>query len=286
MKGLSLFLMMTFAAPTMANIGHKPHLDLEMNSDEYRHILRNTKSGFETAPDPAVETALKIGERLSKWIALVNATRSNETAIRLTSQATRRGIPIDKPNTYSPSIIEKETATLMSELPSTIKEIITSTDELPSDIPIDDETFIIHARKLDRNYQSAARYKSLIQWRSEYIEAAKDDVRGYYYLTSNKITNVELIDIRTIPLDKIAPLKVALSQICLNSNEANCRHKVDKAFENNKVAELYSKYFPNSKKIWDAFFVIPLTGRRNDVNWSGTMMTVPSGVTHLNSSDQ
>ena len=270
---MSLFLTGTAVAAPL-------HLDLEMSSDEYRAILKKQAQSSNKqaiADDPAITNALRLGERLSKWIAKVNTGRTAETAIRLTSATTRRGIPIDKPNQYSPAIIKTDTAKILAELPKEIKEVLESTSELPGTITLDDETFITHARKVDRNYQSAARYKSVDQYRYYYIQAANKDVRGYYYLDTNKIGEAELRDVSIIPASKVSDIKNALALICLNStaNIGKCKSEVSSAFSKNTVSALYKKYIFNAKKNWNDFFIIPVSARRTDIKWSGSTATVP-----------
>lgn len=259
-------------------IGAPLHMDLEMSSAEYRSLLQKMKSSNKSikADDPAISEALRLGERLSKWIAKVNETRTETTAIRLTSANTRRGIPIDKPNMYSPSIIRKETSSIMSEVPAELTSVLKGNAELPSTIPMDDETFIKHARRVDRNYQSAARFKSIDSWRTYYIEAANKDVRGFYYLQTNKIGEQELRDTAMIPQEQVEPIKSSLAQICQNAvRDINrCRATVEKAFKDNALAKFYNQYIQSSRKIWNEFFKIPKTARRKDVKW-GAEMTVP-----------
>lgn len=255
-----------------------PHLDLEMTSEEYRvHLAQLAKNKTLGPDDPAIAASIKLGERLSKWIAKVNASRPADAAIRLTSPLTRRGVPIETPSIYNPTIIKAGAEKIVSELPEAMKSVITSTDELPATIGMDDETFIKHARLLDRNYQSAARYKSVNPYRMQYTSAASEDVRGYYYLTQNKIGKEELQDVATIDADKIAPIKDALTKICLNSGDslAACKKKVEAAFTSNTLAALYTKYFAASQKNWNDFFIIPSNGRRSDLAWTDAIMTVP-----------
>lgn len=254
-----------------------PHLDLEMTSEEYRVHLQEISQNKTATADPAIEESLKLGERLSKWIAKINASRPADQAIRLTSAQTRRGIPIDSPNVYSPSIIKTGLQTILNELPEAMKTVITGTVELPASAGIDDETFIKHARLLDRNYQSAARYKSVDLYRRAYIGEAYKDMRGFYFLKKNKITATELQDVASIETAQLAAIKEALVKICLNSNEgyASCQSKVEAAVTSNSLADFYTKYFPKAEKIWNDFFVIPTNARRSDINWIGNTMTVP-----------
>jgi hypothetical protein len=252
------------------------HLDLEMTSDEYRAIL-NQNNMKSVDSDPQIENMIKIGERLSKWIAKINETRTNTTAIRLTSAQTRTGVPIDKPSVYSPKIIGDKLVTIARDLPQEIKDVVLGTGELPGTISIDDETFIKHARLLDKNYQNAARYKSVDQFRTYYISAATRDVRGYYYLTKNKIGAEELKDVHQIPSSKVSDIKEALIKVCQNASliASACPSRVEKAFENNTLVDLYNDSMPKAEENWHDFFDIPAGGARRDVSWSGSTMTVP-----------
>ena len=255
-----------------------PHLDLELSSDEYRVHLQHLAKNKALGPDdPAIAASIKLGDRLSKWIAVINASRPADAAIRLTSPLTRRGIPIETPSIYSPTIIKNGAEKIIAELPEAMKAVITTTVELPTTTGIDDETFIKHARLLDRNYQSAARYKSVNPYRLQYISAASEDVRGYYYLTQNKIGKEELKDVATIDADKIAPIKDALVKICINSRDslASCKKKVDAGFSSNGLVAIYTKYFATAQKNWNDFFLIPSNGTRSDLVWTTNTLTVP-----------
>lgn len=252
---------------------HLPHMDLEMTSAEYAEVLKSIPKSIKA--DAEVEAALKLGVRLSAWVAKVNTGRTPETAIRLTSAATRRGIPIDKPNIYNPAIIGRTQIEVLGDMPKSMRDVILGSGEVPGTIDIDDETFIKHARLLDRNYQSAARYKSLDPYRGAYTQRAAQDVRGYYYLASNKISANELRDTALISADKVKPIKEALAGICKNSSMwGNCTSGVEKAWTENKLGEFYTKYFTGAKKLWDDFFVIPSGAARSDFSWSGNSMSV------------
>ena len=255
-----------------------PHLDLDMTSEEYRDYLNEQpKNKLNINEDPSISASLKLGERLSKWVSVINASRPASAAIRLTSPQTRRGVPIDAPSIYSPSIIKAGAEKIISELPDSMKAVITTNIDLPATIGIDDETFIKHARLLDRNYQSAARYKSVNPYRLAYIAAAAKDVRGYYFLSKNNISEEELKNVATIDAEKIIPIKDALTKICMNSNttEAVCRSKVDKAVADNKLGDHYVKYINAAKGNWETFFRIPVSAVRSDVDWMNGVMTVP-----------
>ncbi len=271
---MKFFALILFSLPFIAKAqSHLPHMDLEMTSAEYAQILNTIPKSIKA--DAEVETAIKLGVRLQSWVAKINTGRSPETAIRLTSAATRRGIPIDKPNVYNPTIIGKTQIEVLNDMPKSMRDVILGATEVPGTFDVDDETFIKHARLLDRNYQSAARYKSLDPHRSAYTQRAAQDVRGYYYLMSNNITANELRDRALIPAEKVTPIKNALAGICKNSSSwGNCPASVEKAWTDNKLAELYTKHFSAAKKLWDDFFVIPSYAARSDFSWSGNTLNV------------
>ena len=270
---LTITMLLSFKATAI------PHLDLEMSSDEYRTLLQKASQNKSlSAEDPAIEASLKLGDRLSKWISIINSSRPVDAAIRLTSAQTRRGIPIESPSIYSPSIIKSAAEKILAELPEEMKTVITTNGEFPTSIGIDDETFIKHARLIDRNYQSAARYKSVNAYRSQYISAASEDVRGYYYLTKNNITAEQLKDSSSIARDQVPAIKDALTKICLNAHTdslAGCRKKIETSFMNNTLASTYNNFFPAAKSNWNNFFVIPSYAKRSDVNWFSNTLTVP-----------
>lgn len=255
-----------------------PHLDLEMSSEEYAQLLNKHSSNKNSeSDDPAITRSLKMGERLSKWIARVNASRPMDSAIRLTSPETRRGVPIDKPNVYSPKTIDETLKKILSDLPEAMKLVLTSNEDLPSTLSLDDETFILHARLIDRNYQSAARYKTVNPYRSHYMQSASKDVRGHYYLKENKIDADYLKDVKDIPASQLKLIKEALIRICYNKDSIynGCDKKLDEALKKNELAAFYTKYFANSVSNWNAFFIIPNFAVRKDVAWTNNHMVVP-----------
>lgn len=272
MTKLLLSLTVLFSCASFA----APHLDLEMTSAEYAAQLKTIKS-YKKYDDPAITAAIKLGDRLSKWIAAINATRLPDAAIRLTSAQTRRGIPISAPSIYSPKIIQTQSEKILSELPEAIKTILISDVELPTTIGIDDATFITHARLIDKNYQSAVRYKLVDAYREEYTGAAAYDVRGYYYLKENKITADELKDVTTLDAEKLKLISDALYKNCLNSGtEANtCKGEMEMAVRSNLLADFYNKYFEVAHTNWNDFFVIPDYGTRKDLVWNESILTVP-----------
>ncbi|HXH32732.1 MAG TPA: hypothetical protein VNJ01_18175 [Bacteriovoracaceae bacterium] len=270
-----MFLLFSFLLAFQAfGSEEKLHLDLELSSQEYAKLLIQKKfSGAEV--DPAITEALRNGERLSKWISLLNASRSADAAIRLTSASTRRGYPIESPFTYSPATIKTETISILSNLPDEMLRALKSPSELPGSLTIDDATFITHARYLDTNYQRAARYTLLDPNRAYYIGAAKKDIRGYHFLTTRKIGPEQLRDPVIVRGPLAEKISEALLKICLNSgaSASTCTTKLKEATDQNSLDDFYQAYFLTAQTNWDNFFKIPFY--RGDVRWSGNVLTVP-----------
>jgi hypothetical protein len=275
MRTTLLMASLIFSSSVLANV---PHLDLEITSAEYQvHLKELSRTKNLQSDDPSITASLKLGERLSQWITIINNSRPETSAIRLTSAATRRGVPIDAPSIYSPSTIRTDLQKIVAALPESMKSVLLSANDLPTSIGLEDETFIKHARLIDRNYQSAARYKSVNVYRSHYINAAAKDVRGYYYLMKNKITQETLKDVSQIQSTRLAEIKDALARICMNSSQTlmSCTRKVEEAVKMNALGSYYEKYITTAKKNWNAFFQIPNSAVRRDVRWTGNTMTVP-----------
>lgn len=262
---LSLLALLSFSA-TAAEV---PHLDLEMTSAEYRGILSQNKN-IEDADHPAVALALRHGERLAKWLAFENARRTPSTALRLTSSGTRTGIPIDKPSIYSEKTIQTTSETLAKELPAEMIAVLNGAD-FPAQLPgADDADFVKMARRVDRNYQSAARFKTLLPYRSSYIRNKAKDVRSYHFFVTNGWTSARFADFATLPDAEKTIIRGHLSGMCQNTgaSAASCVARVARAEAAGNLGTEFATLSANSAAIWRAFFDIPAYAVRRDVDHS------------------
>ena len=252
------------------------HLDLEMTSAEYRTLLADMN--LKEADHPAIALALRQGERLAKWLAFENARRTPETALRLTSAGTRSGIPVDKPSIYSEKTIQATSETLAKELPAEMMAVLNGA-EFPAALPVDDAEFVKLARRVDRNYQSAARYKSLLPYMSYYTRAKSKDIRGYYYFKKEGWTSATFATFKDLPEDTKKTVRDNLVGMCLNSGVASvdqCKNRVAQSEKNEKLGELFATLSATSVRVWNAFFDIPDYAIRSDVDHSDTnVMKVP-----------
>lgn len=263
---------------------HLPHMDLEMETHEYQELNARLNSyKNRQADEPGIAEAIVLGERLSQWIKVINESRTAQNAIRLTSAETRRGIPIDKPNTYSPTIIANDTQVALGQMPESMRQVLQKQVDFPSSPGMRDEDFIHHARKIDRNYQSAVRYKSLKPYIPQYVQQAARDVRGFYYIVQNGIHEQHLEDVNKIPSSKVDVIKEALVMLCLNSFQqtSKCYKNLKSAFATNKLVPFFQEYFPKARTNWNKFFNIPKYAVREDIHWNDRTTFVPFNVPEI-----
>ena len=272
--------MLLALAFSLSTFAHPPvHLDLEMESHEYAKILEKMEKNKEGELDNApVNRAISMGTRLSAWLAFENNRRSESEALRLSNPTTRRGIPVDKPSVYSDKTVEAELKKLEVDMPAQMLAVLSGA-AFPSTLPLPDEAFIVLARRVDRNYQSAARYKSLLPWMSHYRQAKNKDVRGYYYMRSKNYTAADMSRFETFAEDEKQRIRDALYGMCLNIsnvNPARCKSALEQDEKEGKLAQSFATYSARSVQVWNAFFDIPDFAVRSDVTHTDpNLMIVP-----------
>ena len=260
------------------------HLDPEATPGEYQALLKKMSSQkFLGKKDNSIEDAIRYGNRLSSWLKVINETRTSETSIKLTTAQNRgSGVPIEKPYTYSPKIVETKLNELKGVLDPQIKDVIFNNTPYTAHLNISDEKFVEQARKLYGIYSMAARYKLLNPSRELLVGQERRDVRGYYYLTKNKINADVLKGFNNFPSDKKEETIDALIKICQNDwkSRKSCDKKVQAAIKKNDLASHYKKYFPIAENNWDTFFKIKKDARRSDIVWGDTQTTIPFKTPH------
>lgn len=254
------------------------HLDPEMRVEEYqRHLRRNSSQKFIISKkDVAIEKAISLGERLSSWLEFINNVRTNQTSLKLTSSQ-NLGSPIEKPYVYSIKIVERKTKEVLESLPLHMRNILLGSGPFSIDLKMSDEDFIHHGRKVYGIYSMAARYKLLSPSRPYLQGQEKRDVRGYYYLNQNRITEKELNSTSSLSTSKYQDIMDALIKICQNdwNSRNSCQKKVEKAAKDKSLAEIYRTYYPIAQKNWESFFKIKKDSRRKDVQWGAVHTFIP-----------
>ena len=277
---MKTFLVLSLAFSTLTALAHQAtplHLDLEMESSEYSALLATLPKN-KNVDDPAINKALAWGSRLSAWIAMENQRRAPTDQIRLTSAATRRGIPIDAPSIYSEKTIAADLVKHASELNADIIAAVEG-GAYPATLPLPVEEFILQARKIDKTYQSAARFKSLINWRSQYAQRKKLDLRSYHFMKTNNWTAERVSAIANLPAAEQQVVRDHLAGMCVNdgrSSIAACRAKVAREEAAGRLGAMFTSTFRASSQVWAEFFNIPGYGVRRDVTFTDpNVMIVP-----------
>jgi len=257
-----------------------PHFDLEMDSSELLNHLRLRQSQFpyETLFDfenpslssvekDTLEQMQRMGARLHSWIDTVNAHRSEDEKLKLSSPTSRAGIPIDTPLRYSPSIIIEQFENFKNQSPQSILSPLDS-GELSPTLPLTDDEFVKYGKMLDAAYTLMLRWKTLTPHRSHYIKRQKQDVRGYYFLQQNGWTEEKLTNFHNLNQTIQNQLKEHLVGICINTlnSSVRCSNLLKDAIRLKSVDRFYSKYIHNSRKTYNDFFT--LKNPRRDILWS------------------
>lgn len=271
----------TLLAPTSAQLSSTAHaahgLEVDLNSTELREmmirkgLLRADGSGhmviFNLGGDDSIDQGLRYGERLLKWVDLINGQREDSQKIRLTSPQTRRSYPITAPNRYSPRTVERDLAALRQVMPVEMQEVLFNQGQMSATNPVSDEDFIKYGRDLDRIYQTSARWTMLIDYKQSYIANRVRDVRGYYFLSTNNWNAQTLTQWAQLDTAVIAQIKEAFLGICINNRvgATRCQQRTNEVNSGAKAVEFYNRYIARAKAAYDEFFEI--SGNRNDIEW-------------------
>lgn len=224
-----------------------------------------------TETDRALADSIKAGERNLEWLVFMNEHRPDDDKLALTKPGDLKGIPIEEPSRYSDKTVETKLAELKEQMPAELKAVIFSNAAFPVDLPVDEETYVKWAKEVDKNYQTAVRWKGMQPWLGQLAMEQELDLRGWYWL-SKKTENVEstLRSVDTLPAEKQAEIKTWLEQMCVNKDGlyAECSKQVANAIKNKKAYELYLRTLPAGNEIWNDYF--GLHNPRKDFVWTKT----------------
>ena len=200
-----------------------------------------------------IKKATEAGLKLHQWLAHLNRSRPNKP-IKLTSASTRLGFPIEKTKTYSPKLIEQRLEALLSEFPEAMTKVIFSSTKTSSQLPegLDEKTFISEAYKLDRIYQSAVRWQTvMLPYKSYYSSRLWQDES---YLRFKKIDDLEkkLVDFSELEKALQNRLNENLIGICLNNRKSRKYCSKVIASDNSRL-EIYRRFIGKAEDNWQSF---------------------------------
>lgn len=280
MKYLSIFLLTLTSVAALA----RPHMDLDMTGKEYLQLLSRSPLKLKSkqklnVDDLMLEEYLQIGKRNLEWVDFVNASRSSENRISLSSPATQPGNGINNPRTYNFRIIKERWDILMNLLPKPLKKVLLEGAPYTTEIGVTDREFIEWLFQVDAAYQIAARYKMMLPYKQEMAELASYDIRGYYNLSEEPGLDEKLSHFTDLSELTQNRLSRDLLQICLNTQKkkrSDCQQEISTAKNQNALVEFKDTYMSAGKETYESFFNI--LGARKDGLWTSAnpdVMTIP-----------
>ncbi|MBT3586314.1 MAG: hypothetical protein HN509_15510 [Halobacteriovoraceae bacterium] len=270
-KSLIILLSSLILAPGLA-LAKPVHMPLELTFEESlswnKNLLESTNKDA-TEQIPETKESIRAGERMNKWLKMINAARPADQQIRLTNSANRgNGIPIDRPSKYGPSTIIERLNKLKSELPEALKKVMIGNAEITAELPVSTEEFIKWAKVVSRLYQTAVRWTGMSRWLPWLAQNKKRDVRGFFYLKKVEDLDAQLKVFGTLTTEVQSNYKNWLSGVCQNSGKKPkaCLRELETAIEAKLVFDYKKNYWDKAQAAWNSFFEI--SKPRRDVTWT------------------
>jgi hypothetical protein len=262
---LSLLLPLSALASVPMHDG-LPHILPDAPSSAYPREAINRLMGFD-----ALDAVTRAGQRNLEWLNRINEKRPAGQKLSLTSKETTRAYPIDQPNEYNPTIILRDFNALKDKYPEALAKVVFGTAALPDTAPMNDADYVSWSEKLDRAYQSAARWRTMAPYLSMLERRRAQDIRGYYFFSRLKDRAAKLKSPKSWSSEEKAQYREWLIGMCLNgswSSLSSCTRNVDNTINGNQDAEaLYKSFEAKSASIYNGYFQIPSYAPRSEFRW-------------------
>ena len=251
---------------------HKHHLDLELSGREYLNLLsKSTKvksKRLMNSEELEIEKFLAIGKRNLQWVDFVNAARSAERKLSLSSPATQAGNGPSAPRFYNFKLIEEKWKVVEALIPKSLKAVVFEGAPFTTDLGVTDREFMEWLFQVDSAYQITARYKLMLPYKEEMKGSAAYDVRGYLQLTEEEDLDSKLADFANLADLKQSRLTRSLIMLCMNAEKkrSECKKELTAAIEGNTVVDFKNEYMPAGEALYKYFFTI--LGARPDGVWT------------------
>lgn len=273
-KKLIFILCLLFSVNLAASTASHHTLPIELTSKEYHRLWQQFQSRHAALSTPlAIDkdsaTSIQAGERLFQWIRLVNQHRSEDNALRLTSEETRHGYPIEKPSIYGPTQISQGLKFLQQTLPKSMQDVLYNDEDMNQNLPLPDEIFIAYARMVDHLYQTSVRWETVMKPNIDWYKAQKSrDVRGYHTLLNTADLDEKLDNYAQLDKTTQATIFNAMIQLCINDHqsEQSCKKQFSQAQAAQALLDYKQRYWAIAKANWDSFFKI--SHPRTDIDWT------------------
>lgn len=246
------------------------HLDLNASSEEYTALLaqRTKLVGLKSPAQEELQKVLDLGKRNLDWLQFMNAKRPADQKFSFSSAATQIGYPIEQPKEYNEYSVFLDYVAIKKDLPGEMYEVLFHSASFTETPPIDEQSYLTWGRKIDRVYQTAARWILLEPYLDSYTRNRSADIRGYYYLQKEVNLENQLRNFAQVPEDKKQRFRTWLVGMCMNKDARSsddCSAELRSNENAKRVWNFYSKYLPVAKKVYDDFFRIQSS--RRDFTW-------------------
>jgi hypothetical protein len=234
--------------------GNLPDIPPDATSTQYQAHLAS--HNLQQAADDGLDPILRAGERNLAWLEFINSHLPEKEKLSFTSKETQRGIPIDQPNEYSPSLILKEYNHLKFIYPVELGKVVFEGGEFTKTPPILTDDYITWSRALDRSYQIAARWRTMRGWLPILESRRSSDIRGIYFLSRLENREEKLKNYSSLAADEQARIRDWLISLCLNNYDSfsTCQARISQMIANKADLNAYYKQRePRSSELYRSF---------------------------------
>lgn len=254
-----------------------PDLPPDAESSDYQAVLENMPFQGLLAPD-GLDSIMSFGQRNMAWLNYINSFREPSQKLTFTSKETQRGIPIDQPSEYNPTLILAKFEELKKNFPKEMAEVIFERKDFTKVPPIDTKLYLDMGRELDRSYQTAARWRTMQPWLRFLASRRTQDIRGYYFLSQLPGREEKLKNFNAQTPEMKAKLTEWLIGVCLNGGVGftTCTTEINGKIQQGDDLEAYYQVKQRrSSQIYNGFFSIEKYHARSDFSWTPNELSVP-----------
>ena len=251
------------------------HIPLDATVEDYQSLLQEVEQkNIKTEMPPIVEQGIRWGTRLTSWLATVNAERTDQTVVRLSSAnlQKKQGVPIGSPAYLSEDLLKKLARSIEKELPPDIFSYLEGGD-VPTTPEFFSDQLLVTFRKVSYLYESSARFKLLYPYLSYYKEAKSRDVRPYYFFINKKWSMKSFETMANLPAEEQKVINAQIQSLCElrwdieegENRKERCTKLLADARNSGSLPEQWVASMAYGKALWNSFFDIS-DKIRSDVN--------------------
>lgn len=221
-----------------------------------------------------LDAVLKMGERNLAWLKHINSKLPADKVLSFSNKSTMSGYPMDKPSVYSDTLTIQKFNQAKIDMPEEMFKVIFEGQPFTDTPPIDSQKYLEWGLKLDKIYQTAARWLTMQPYLPYLKSRRQEDIRGYYFLSIEPDLENKLNNFKSLPAADHDRLQQWLVLICFNTdaNQASCEGKLKTAEANGTVLAHFQQYNPAAKAMFEDFFKID--DLRTDLNWNSSAADV------------